>query len=115
MANPFDKFDSSTGGNPFDKFDAAPKAIGAPEELTTLERIAASLPDWMAGSGGGVRGSAVGRLAMGAADPGVAAVQLAANAVGMGDSVNKRISEVEGQYQGARAAEGSTGDRKSVV
>ena len=109
MANPFDKFDSSTGGNPFDKFDAAPKAIGAPEELTTLERIAASLPDWMAGSGGGVRGSAVGRLAMGAADPGVAAVQLAANAVGMGDSVNKRIAEVEGQYQGARADAGSSG------
>lgn len=87
---------------------ADPK-IGQPEELSALERFAASLPDWMAGSGGGVRGSAAGRLAMGAADPGVALVQLAANAVGAGDAVNSRIKEVEDKYQAARAAEGSTG------
>lgn len=109
MANPFDRFDSASGGNPFDKFDSVAKPIGAPEELTTLEKIAAALPDWMAGSGGGVRGSAVGRLAMGAADPGVAAFQAAANLVGAGDKVNAAIKDTEAQYQAARNAEGSTG------
>lgn len=88
---------------------AKPKALGAPEELTFMERMAAKLPDWMAGPSGGVRGSAVGRLAMGAADPGVAAVQIAANAVGLGDPVNRRIAEVEGRYQDARKAAGSEG------
>jgi len=88
---------------------AKPKPLSAPEELTFMERMAAKLPDWMAGPSGGVRGSAVGRLAMGAADPGVAAVQLAANAVGLGDPVNRRIAQVEGQYQDARKAAGSEG------
>lgn len=111
-------------------FGTPKKALGAPEELSPLEKLAAKLPDWMAGSGGGVRGSAVGRLAMGAADPGVALVQMAANAVGAGDAVNKGIQDTEAKYQAARAAEGSTGfdplravgnvaitapDRKSVV
>lgn len=90
-------------------FGTPKKALGAPEELSPLEKLAAKLPDWMAGSGGGVRGSAVGRLAMGAADPGVALVQMAANAVGAGDAVNKGIQDTEAKYQAARAAEGSTG------
>ncbi len=88
---------------------AAPRAIGAPEELSVFERLALRLPNWMAGSGGGVRGSAVGRLAMGAADPGVAVFQLAANAVGAGDAVNKRIAETEAKYQAARKEAGSEG------
>lgn len=87
----------------------AKKPIGAPEEPTALEKFAASLPDWMAGPSGGVRGSAVGRLAMGAADPGVAAVQLAANLVGAGDAVNKGIADTEAKYQAARKAAGSEG------
>lgn len=115
MANPFDRFDSqqASGGNPFDQFDGAqpavPKALGPVEELTLAERIAAKFPNWMAGSGGGVRGSAVGRLAMGAADPGVALVQLAANAVGAGDAVNQGIRDTEAKYQAARGEAGSTG------
>lgn len=97
------------GGAFSDLIPAAPKPLGPPVELSALERFAASLPDWMAGPSGGVRGSAVGRLAMGAADPGVAAFQLAANAVGAGDRVNKAISETEAKYQAARAAAGSEG------
>lgn len=90
--------------------DAPPaKPLGPPEELTALERFASRLPDWMAGPSGGVRGSAVGRLAMGAADPGVAAVQIAANLVGQGEGVNKAISETEAKYQAARGAAGSEG------
>lgn len=88
---------------------AQPRAMQAPEELSPLERFAASLPDWMAGPSGGVRGSAVGRLAMGAADPGVALVQIGANLIGKGDAVNKGIAETEAKYQAARGAAGSEG------
>jgi len=90
-------------------FNSSRTPLGAPEELTALERFAAKFPDWMAGPSGGVRGSAVGRLAMGAADPGVALVQLGANAIGQGDAVNRRVAEVEKQYQDARGAAGSEG------
>lgn len=89
--------------------ESSRKPIGPPEELTGIERFAASLPDWMAGPSGGVRGSAIGRLAMGAADPGVALVQLGANAIGAGDAVNRRVADVEKQYQEARGAAGSEG------
>ena len=59
--------------------------------------------------GGNLRGSAVGRAMMGAADPGVAIAQLAANAVGQGGNVNASIANTEKQYQAARAGAGSTG------
>lgn len=59
--------------------------------------------------GGNTRGSAAGRMMMGAAGPGVAIAQLAANAVGQGDAVNKGIQDKEKQYQAARGAQGSTG------
>ncbi len=112
MSGPWEDFGGSKAPAPWEDFaptGGPAKALGAPEELTGLERFAASLPDWMAGTGGGVRGSAVGRLAMGAADPGVAIVQAAANLVGAGDTVNKGIRDTEAKYQAARAAEGSTG------
>ena len=119
MAMPWEEYAggmaAATAGGPWEEFapapaqQAAPKPLGAPEELTWAERFAAKFPDWMAGTGGGIRGSAVGRLAMGAADPGVAAFQIAANALGQGDAVNKSIADTEAKYQAARAAEGSTG------
>lgn len=119
MANPFDRFDA--GGNPFDQFDApavkADPKIGQPEELTFAEKYIAPLLEragvseqGMAGKLGVSRGGAVGRLAMGAADPGVAVAQLAANAVGQGEGVNKRIQEVEQQYQSARGGSAGTFD-----
>ena len=59
--------------------------------------------------GGNMRGSAVGRVMQGMADPGAAAVQIGANLVGQGDPVNQRIADVEKQYQSARGEAGSTG------
>lgn len=76
-------------------------------ELTWAEKnIAPLLPKFLDGN---LRGSAVGRAMMGAADPGVAIAQLAANAVGQGDAVNKGIADTEKQYQSARESAGSTG------
>jgi len=86
----------------------APKKIDTSEPPTWLENqiakfapSSAVLPN--------VRGSAIGRLAMGAADPGTAIVQLAANAIGQGEAVNKGIQEREQEYQQARTDAGSTG------
>lgn len=125
MANPFDRFDSASSGNPFDQFDApapapAPKAdpkIGQPEELTFAEKYLAPVLEKVglgeqgaAGKLGVSRSGAVGRAAMGAADPGMAVVQIAANAVGKGDVVNKRIQEVERQYQAGRGEDADTFD-----
>lgn len=59
--------------------------------------------------GGNMRGSAVGRVMQGMADPGAAAVQIGANLVGQGDPVNQRIADVERQYQASRQASGSEG------
>lgn len=59
--------------------------------------------------GGNMRGSAVGRVMQGMADPGAAAVQIGANLIGQGDPVNQRIADVEKQYQSARGEAGSTG------
>jgi hypothetical protein len=82
---------------------------------TAMDRVLASLPSlpsWL-----GDRGGVLGRLAMGAADPGVGLFQLAANAVGYGNkplpfadtSVNQRVADVEKQYQDSRTANGSAG------
>lgn len=123
MSNLFD--DLIPGSNTFG--DLVPKRdpkIGQPEELSWMERNVAPALD-MAGKfvghilsptndqgleGVGIsRGGAVGRLAQGAADPGVAVVQLAANATPWGGDVNKAIAEKEAEYQAARKAEGSEG------
>jgi hypothetical protein len=120
VSGPWEDFGGSEG--PWADFAPAkadPK-IGKPEELTFAEKYIAPVLDKVAGSdtslgralsmgGGNLRGSAAGRVMMGAADPGVAIAQVAANAVGAGDAVNQRIQEVEGQYQGARRAAGSEG------
>lgn len=76
-------------------------------ELTWAEKnIAPLLPDFLQGN---MRGSAVGRAMMGAADPGVAIAQLGANLVGQGDRVNQSIADTEKEYQSARNGAGSTG------
>ena len=113
MANPFDQFDSASG-NPFDQFDAPKRdpKIGQPEELSWTERNLAPLLDKIGlgdVAGGNVRGSAVGRLAMGAADPGISLLQLGANLTGNGADVNQAISDTNKKYEAARAEAGSTG------
>jgi hypothetical protein len=104
---------------------ADPK-IGRPEELTFAEKYLAPLLDKMGSAAqsapgmvgdvsrtvlndGNARGGAVGRLAMGAADPGVAIAQMGANAIWQGDAVNKGIQATEQQYQDARKQAGSEG------
>lgn len=90
-------------------FGAAPKAdpkIGQPEELTWYERLAAKAPEFMTGN---MRGSAVGRAMMGAADPGVAVFQAAANLTPYGGDVNQAIAAKEAEYQAARKGAGSEG------
>lgn len=100
--------------------------IGQPEELTFAERNIAPVLDKFGDllqsdtgpvgaaarfflNNGNARGAPLGRAAMGAADPGVALVQLAANATGNGGVVNKGIAEKEGEYQAARKEAGSEG------
>lgn len=117
MANVFDQFDQTpqqAGGNLFDQFDAPKQAdpqIGNPQELTFAEKyIAPLLPDALGNlAGGNVRGSTVGRVAQGLADPGVAIVQGAGNLIGQGDAVNQAVKDEEAKYQAARAQAGSTG------
>lgn len=113
-------FDDLIPGNKGLSFDdLVPKKdpkIGQPEELSFAEKYLAPVLEkigvgdqGMAGKLGVSRGGAVGRVAMGLADPGVAVVQMGANAIGQGDAVNKRIQDVEGQYQEARKGAGSEG------
>lgn len=98
----------------FDDLIPAKKIDSTPEELSFGEKAVSMLPDSVKNALGGfmdgnVRGSAMGRMAMGAADPGVALVQLGANAIGQGRPVNDVIKRAEERYQAARAAQGSTG------
>ena len=120
MANPFDAFDPKAGTNPFDQFDGPAPAKADPsllEPMTWAEKLAASLPSsWGLAN---VRGSAVGRVAQGLADPGVAVAQAATNAVSpllaesgnqtLAQRVNQGIAQHEQQYQADRGAAGSGG------
>src|SRR4051812_14922156 len=118
MAGPWEDFAPQQQSGPWDEYAVKkdPK-VGKPEELSFAERYIAPLIDKTGlgdVAGGNVRGSAVGRLAMGAAAPGVAVAQLAANALSPLDNslasrVNQGISDTEKQYQDARAQAGSTG------
>lgn len=92
-----------------------PKQIDT--ELNIGEKIVSALPktfkDWLsnpsiAGIGLG-KGSAVHGAMMGNADIPVGAVQLAANAIGQGDAVNKAIADKEKDYDAARAGQGREG------
>ncbi len=91
---------SKKSGGAFDDLIPARKEFDT--ELTMGEKIAqAIVPDWLAGAPS-IRGSKLGRVAQGMADPVVGAVQLGANILGQGDAVNKGINEVENKYQNAR-------------
>lgn len=113
--NIFDQFDASDGGgaNVFDRFDPAKKdpRIGEPEELTLGEKIAGvfARPLGALKDIGVSRGGAVGGAMQGAADPGVALVQLGANVIGQGDAVNSAVKENEDKYQAARKEAGRGG------
>ncbi|CAB4172436.1 hypothetical protein UFOVP935_15 [uncultured Caudovirales phage] len=65
------------------------------------------------GPNGNLRGSAIGGVMQGMADPVVGAVQLAANIPGVssvvGDPVNASIASKESEYESARAAAGRSG------
>ena len=83
-----------------DKFSSAMDAI--PDAINPLNALAKS-------TNGNMRGSAVGRVMQGMADPGVAIAQLGANAIGQGRDVNQGIANTEAQYQAARGQAGSSG------
>ena len=94
--------------------DLIPQKGGAFSDLVPAKepKKEKSIGNWLAdtfGPNGNLRGSAIGGAMQGAADLGVGALQLAANAVGMGDGINKKISEKEKEYQDARASAGRDG------
>ncbi|HXS53301.1 MAG TPA: hypothetical protein VN782_12270 [Usitatibacter sp.] len=120
--------------NIFDQFDApaqtANPKIGQPQDLTFAERYIAPVLDAVGnavasdtgtvgavarflGNSGNMRGGAAGRFFQGAADPGTAIAQAAANllpdSTGIPQSVNRVVTANERDYQAARAAAGSTG------
>lgn len=61
------------------------------------------------GASGNLRGSAVGGVMQGMANPVVGVVQLGAHALGMGDKVDPAIAAKEAEYQAARAGAGRSG------
>lgn len=112
MANPFDQFDAPSG-NPFDQFDAPAKKadpkIGQPEELSWAEKYLAPALENMFGTDN-IQGSVGGRFIHGAAKPGMAISQIAANLIpGAGEAMNQKVADYEKNYQAERAAAGSTG------
>lgn len=77
------------------------------EPPSVLDNLLAKLPSSWADAN--AKGGKLGGFAMGAADPSVGILQLAANAIGLGDKVNPSIKAKEQQYQDARAAQGRDG------
>lgn len=61
------------------------------------------------GAGGNLRGSAIGGVMQGMANPVVGAIQLGAHALGLGDKVDPTIASKDAEYQSARAAAGRSG------
>jgi len=61
------------------------------------------------GASGNLRGSAIGGVMQGMANPVVGAVQLGAHALGLGDKVDPTLAAKEAEYQSARAAAGRSG------
>mgnify|MGYP000849039526 CR=1 FL=1 len=94
--------------------DLVPQKGGAFSDLVPAKEAKKdkSIGDWIAdtfGPNGNLRGSAIGGAMQGAADLGAGGVQLVANALGMGEGVNKKIAEKEKEYQDARASAGREG------
>lgn len=106
--------------------EVADPKIGQPEDLSFAERYIAPLLDKvgsaiesdpgvvgstarMVTNSGNMRGGVVGGAMQGAADPGVAIAQIAAHAVGAGDTADQAVRDEEKQYQDARAGDGRSG------
>lgn len=91
--------------------DAVPSSPMPPKmdsmELSWAEKNIAPTLEKLVGSN--PQGSKIGRLVQGAADAPIGVMQLAANAVGLGDPVNKRVQDLEQSYQGQRKLAGSDG------
>jgi hypothetical protein len=89
---------------------ADPK-IGQPEELTFAEKLVSGvkLPAWIEN----LRGTAPVRALQGAADPMIGAMQTVANVLpdstGIPQAVNKKVADLERDYQSQRKARGSEG------
>lgn len=110
MSEPWEDYAPSQESGPWSDYSAPPQQQTAPR-YDAIEQPS-GFEDWLARNfrgGGNLRGSAVGRVMQGMADPGAAAFQLGANLIGQGDAVNQRIAEKEAEYQAARQAAGSTG------
>lgn len=78
------------------------------EEPGLIEKAGNWISDTF-GPSGNLRGSAIGGVMQGMADPVVGAVQLGAHALGMGDKVDSAIAAKEDEYQLARARAGRSG------
>jgi hypothetical protein len=112
MANVFDQFDGNDGGgNAFDRFDAPAKPVRFMEEPTDVEKLLAGvqLPKWLEN----LRGTAPVRVLQGMADPMIGAMQTVANVLpdstGIPQAVNKRVADLETDYEAQRKAMGSEG------
>lgn len=124
MAGPWEQYQAPAQAAPWDQYQQGEQAPAPKKEKE------ASIGDWIAntfGPNGNLRGSSIGGMMQGMADPVVGGVQLLANAVndftkttnlsslitgeknGLGDKVNSRIAEKEKEYQAARAAAGRDG------
>lgn len=94
-----------------------PKKIGPPEPMSPFENMLANvrLPEWM----DNIRGSVVGGMMQGAADPAIGAAQLVANALpnstGIPQAVNSGIAAENKKYEDARASAGRDGVDMSRV
>lgn len=95
----------SARASPADVAPSPPVRFMAPP--TFAEKHIAPLVEALMGSN--PQGSPMGRLIQGAADPALGVMQLGANAVGLGDPVNKKLKDLEGSYQSQRTIDGSTG------
>lgn len=78
------------------------------EEPGVLERAGNWIRDTF-GPNGNLRGSAIGGVMQGMANPVVGAIQLGTHALGMGDKVDPTIAAKEQEYQNARAGAGRPG------
>lgn len=95
----------SARASPADTAPSPPVRFMAPP--TFAEKHIAPLVEALMGSN--PQGSPMGRVIQGAADPALGVMQLGANAVGLGEPVNKKLKDLEGSYQSQRAIDGSTG------
>lgn len=78
------------------------------EEPGVIEKAGNWIKDTF-GPNGNLRGSSIGGVMQGMANPVVGAVQLGAHALGLGDKVDPAIAAKEAEYQSDRASAGRSG------